>query len=98
MNTKTAYQATILLRKATAADFKEEQWYLREDNTGAYKHVLKIGQPFWVRSQQTGVFDNNAQILTEDTNLEDIKTWLQHDMLYVPIGSLSVDEYTITNN
>jgi len=49
---------------------------------------LKIGQPFWLKSQITGKFDNKAYILSYDQDPAEIAEWLNKKMIYVPISDL----------
>ncbi len=72
--------AKLVLRKATPDDLKED------------RKTLKYGLPFWVRSKETGEFDNNCQIINEDTDVIELMEWLANDMIYVLAGSLEALE------
>jgi hypothetical protein len=62
----------VKLRKAVADD-------LKVDNKN-----LKIGQPFWLRSNTTGEFDNKNYLISEETDPYDIFKWLQFGMIWIP--------------
>lgn len=67
--------AQVYVRKAKASDLNNEMGTAR-----------KLGQPFWVKSQKTGKFDNAPHILSTQSNKYEIKAWLEQGMLYVPVS------------
>ena len=78
---KVFVKAEVMLRLATAADLKNERGTAR-----------KMGQPFWIRSQKTGAFDNCPLIIDRDTNLHELKAWLDQRMLYVPATYFELED------
>ena len=68
---------SVRLRKADADDLKLN------------KKEFKIGQPFWVRSNSTGEFDNKNYLISEDTDPYEIKRWLDFGMIWVPESSIT---------
>ena len=47
---------------------------------------LRYGLPYWVRSCETGAFDNKASILNTDTDVAELAVRLDQKMIYVPIN------------
>ncbi|MAR57222.1 MAG: hypothetical protein CMM93_08575 [Rickettsiales bacterium] len=73
---KNILKVTVFLKLATADDLKVDQ------------KTPKLGQPFWVRSCNSGQFDNQAYIIDEDTDPYEIANWLEQDMIYIPVSSI----------
>lgn len=74
-NGDARFLVVLSLRKAEADDLKID------------KKTLKIGQPFWLRGAD-GRFDNKPQIISKDQDPEEIKMWLQYEMIYVPASTI----------
>lgn len=70
--------ATIILKKA---DF----WDLFYN-----ANKKRVGQPFWIKSIQTGNFDNKAYLVGELTDSRELKGWIEQGMLYVPASDLDL--------
>lgn len=66
----------IKLRPAEAAD-------LKRDNM-----TLKQGVCFWLKSNITGQFDNKNYIIDQDTDVMELKYWLDHNMIYIPVSDI----------
>lgn len=83
--TKTVVEVSIKMRLGKADDFKVEY----TDFSGPkpiLKEKLKIGQPYWLRSQVDGSFDNRNYIITEDTDTHEFADYLTRKMVYVPLS------------
>ncbi|WP_027064544.1 hypothetical protein [Maribacter sp. Hel_I_7] len=61
------------VRKATASDLK------LDDKT------LNYGQPFWLKSMVTGEFMNQPLKIHENTDVDELASWLKNNMIYVPV-------------
>lgn len=85
INTITKSTIQMELINATANDFKVFAGWTSDGLRKNY--VRKIGQIFWLRSKITNLFDG-PYIFTESTNVEDLKIYLQNDMVYIPLHPL----------
>ena len=75
-NSEKILRIEVLVRLAAAEDFRVD------------KKTPKYGQPFWVRSCNSGEFDNQAYIIDENTDPYEIANWLEQDMIYIPVPSI----------
>ena len=50
----------------------------------------RIGQPFWLKSLETGKFDNKAYLVSELTNSQELKGWVENKMVYVPASDIDI--------
>lgn len=71
-------EATIVLKKA---DF----WDVFID-----ARKMRHGQPFWLKSRETGKFDNKAYVINQYTNLRELKAWVEYGMVFVPASDLDL--------
>jgi hypothetical protein len=71
----------IKLRKAKPEDLKIND------------QTLRIGQPFWYKSLQSGKFSNHAYFITNDIDLYELKWQLEHGMIWVPINDAWLNDY-----
>lgn len=74
-------ETTIVLRKAKLWDVFHNGFNKR------------LGQAFWVKSQQTGRFDNRCYIVENFTNAKELKAWVEQGMLYVPASDLEIRDF-----
>ena len=74
-------ETTVILRKAKLWDVFHNGFNKR------------LGQPFWVKSQQTGRFDNRGYIVQNFTNAKELKSWIEQGMLYVPASDLEIRDF-----
>lgn len=58
------------------------------------KGQKRFGQPFWVKSQQTGKFDNRGYLVEHSTNAKELEKWIELGMLYVPASDLEIQKET----
>lgn len=83
--------ASIQLRQAIAADFYKEIWTTDGETGRAKQNKLpNMGQPYWMRSAITGLFDNNCQFINESTNWDEMRTALKAGQIYVPVSTLDL--------
>ncbi|HUI31986.1 MAG TPA: hypothetical protein VLY84_00085 [Dysgonamonadaceae bacterium] len=75
---------TISLRLATSKDFSKEI-SIEDQGRIVLKKLPKIGQPFWLKSEATGLFDPINYQISENTDWEEFKDYLRRDMVYVPV-------------
>ena len=77
---------SIKMRLGKTSDFKIEVAELNEQ--GILQNVIKpkLGQPYWVKSKDTGKFDNRNYQISEDTDWPEFRNWLRNEMVYVPLG------------
>ena len=68
----------IELRKADSHDLKVDAKNLR------------LGQPLWVKSLETGKFDNKPVIIEEETDPHQLAHWLQGGQVFVPASDLDL--------
>lgn len=71
-------EATIVLRPA-------EFW-----DVFHAANKLRFGQPFWLKSRETGKFDNKAYVVNEYTNSRELKAWVEYGMVFVPASDLDL--------
>jgi len=74
-------EATIILRKAKHWDLFVEA------------RKPRIGQPFWVKSKQTGKFDNKSYLVQTHTNPKELEAWVNYGMVYVPASDLEINDH-----
>ena len=90
--TETTTKATVFvdvsikMRLATSEDFRKEE--LLSNSAGQVRTVIKpkLGQPYWLKSLQTGKFDNRNYQISEDTDWAEFKDYLRLKMVYVAAG------------
>jgi len=56
--------------------------------------IRKIGQIFWLRSIRTNIFEG-PYIFTESTNADDLKIYLENNMVFIPKHPLDTKIQTI---
>ena len=81
INYKIMTEVQIKLRVATQDDLKVD-----DEN-------LKVGQPFWYKSLQSGEFSNKAYIVSYDMNLDELKWQLDNGMIWVPVSDIWLKDY-----
>ena len=74
-------ETTIVLRKAKMWDVFHNGFNKR------------LGQPFWLKSMNSGKFDNKAYLVQNSTSAKELKKWVDCDMLFVPASDLEIREY-----
>ena len=74
-------ETTVVLRKAKLWDVFYNGFNKR------------LGQPFWLKSMQTGKFDNKAYIVENSTSAKELKNWVDNDMLFVPASDLEIKRH-----
>jgi hypothetical protein len=83
---------SIKMRLGTTADFRKEE--LIVNSAGQVRTAVKpkLGQPYWLKSQTTGNFDNRNYQIDEDTDWPEFKDYLRREMVYVPAGYFELKE------
>lgn len=54
------------------------------------KDQKRLGQPFWLKSLETGLFDNKAYIVEPWTNSKELKAWIETGMVWIPMSGLDI--------
>ena len=85
-------EVTIKMRLGVAKDFSKEIGSLGPNGEFQITKVPKYGQPYWLRSQTTGKFDNRNYQITEDTDWPEFKDYLRREMVYIPAGYFELIE------
>jgi len=82
----TVTEVNIKMRIGVSQDFRIEVLQVNQD--GQLVPVLqpKYGQPYWLKSDKTGVFDNRNYQISEETDWVEFKTFLRLEMVYIPLG------------
>jgi hypothetical protein len=78
-------EATIVLKKA---DFWDVFYSAGKK---------RIGQPFWLRSLETGKFDNKAYLVQQLTDSRELKAWVEFGMVFIPASDLDMAANAKTN-
>lgn len=47
------------------------------------KYALRVGMIYWLRSSLTGEFEQTPRIITNNSDLKQIKKWFDFDMIYI---------------
>jgi len=79
-------EVSIKMRLGTTKDFKKEISLLDKNGAMATKSMPNHGQPYWLKSQTTGLFDNRNYQISENTDWVQFKDYLRREMVYVPAG------------
>ena len=74
-------ETTVILRKA-------KMWDVFYNG-----HEKRLGQPFWLKSMQSGKFDNKAYLVENSTSAKELKKWVECDMLFVPASDLEIKRH-----
>ena len=77
-------ETTIILRKAKMWDVFYNGFEKR------------LGQPFWLKSMNSGKFDNKAYLVEKSTSAKELKQWVDCDMLFVPASDLEIKDFQKT--
>lgn len=77
---------TVKMRLATSKDFNKEISVIGRNGQWQPKKMPKYGQPYWLKSEVDGTFDNRNYQIDEDTDWTEFKDYLRRGMVYVPVG------------
>ncbi len=76
----------IKMRLAKTSDFRIEVSQPNDKGVWETKIEPKYGQPYWLKSQVDGSFDNRNYQISEDTDWSVFKDYLRREMVYVPLS------------
>lgn len=84
------HQITIILRKATPDDFRK---VIPQTTASGLKPTLapKIGQPYWLKSELTGKFDNRNYQINENTDWTEFREYMKREMVFVPKSDIEIN-------
>ena len=85
-------EVTIKMRLGVAKDFSRDITTLGAKGELIANKTPKYGQPYWLRSQETGEFDNRNYQISEDTDWTEFKDYLRREMVYIPAGYFELIE------
>lgn len=87
--TTEVVEVSIKMRLGKAEDFKVEVNELNNEGFLEEKIKPKYGQPYWLKSEVDGTFDNRNYQITEDMDKDDwdeFRDYLRKEMVYVPLS------------
>lgn len=87
--TTEVVEVSIKMRLGKAEDFKVEVNELNNEGFLEAKIKPKYGQPYWLKSEVDGSFDNRNYQITEDMDKDDwdeFRDYLRKEMVYVPLS------------
>lgn len=76
----------VKMRLATSKDFNKEISVIGRNGQWEPKKMPKYGQPYWLKSEVDGTFDNRNYQIDEYTDWKEFKDYLRRDMVYVPLS------------
>lgn len=79
----------VKMRLATSKDFNKEICIINRSGQLESKKIPKYGQPYWLKSQIDGSFENRNYQITPEMDKDDwteFKDYLRRKMVYVPLS------------
>lgn len=85
-------EVKIKMRLGVSEDFRKEELLINGAGILEAKILPKLGQPYWLKSKETAVFDNRNYQISDDTDWTEFKAYLRNEMVYVPAGYFELKE------